>query len=84
MRQAAEPCDRGTSQGRPGGKIGEDGGWIKIRYQGQEAWVYEDYMSEKNSRKEETKTETSKQTDRSADEKSETYHFGNAGEDQTD
>ena len=49
-------------------KIGEDGGWIKIRYQGQEAWVYEDYMSEKNSRKEETKTETSKQTDRSADE----------------
>ena len=65
-------------------KIGEDGGWIKIRYQGQEAWVYEDYMSEKNSRKEETKTETSKQTDRSADEKSETYHFGNAGEDQTD
>ena len=65
-------------------KIGEDGGWIKIRYQGQEAWVYEDYMSEKNSRKEETKTETSKQTDRSADEKSETYHFGNAREDQTD
>ena len=65
-------------------KIGEDGGWIKIRYQGQEAWVYEDYMSEKNSRKEETKTETSKQTDRSADEKSETYHFGNAGKDQTD
>lgn len=65
-------------------KIGEDGGWIKIRYQGQEAWVYEDYMSEKNSRKEETNTETSKQTDRSADEKSETYHFGNAGEDQTD
>ena len=65
-------------------KLGEDGGWIKIRYQGQEAWVYEDYMSEKNSRKEETKTETSKQTDRSADEKSETYHFGNAGEDQTD
>ena len=65
-------------------KIGEDGGWIKIRYQGQEAWVYEDYMSEKNSRKEETKTETSKQTDRSADEKSETYHLGNAGEDQTD
>ena len=65
-------------------KIGEDGGWIKIRYQGQEAWVYENYMSEKNSRKEETKTETSKQTDRSADEKSETYHFGNAGKDQTD
>ena len=56
-------------------KLGEDGGWIKIRYQGQEAWVYEDYMSEKNSRKEETKTEKSKQTDHSADEKSETYSF---------
>ena len=41
-------------------KLGEDGGWVKIRYQGQEAWVYEDYMSEKNSRKEETKTEKSK------------------------
>ena len=38
-------------------KLGEDGGWVKIRYQGQEAWVYEDYMSEKNSRKEETKKE---------------------------
>ena len=48
-------------------KLGEDGGWVKIRYQGQEAWVYEDYMSEKNSRKEETKTEKSKQTDHSAD-----------------
>ena len=45
----------------------EDGGWVKIRYQGQEAWVYEEYMSEKNSRKEETKTEKSKQTDHSAD-----------------
>lgn len=56
-------------------KLGEDGGWVKIRYQGQEAWVYEDYMSEKNSRKEETKTEKSKQTDHSADEKSETYSF---------
>ena len=43
-------------------KLGEDGGWVKIRYQGQEAWVYEEYMSEKNSRKEETKTEKSKQT----------------------
>lgn len=56
-------------------KLGEDGGWVKIRYQGQEAWVYEDYMSEKNSRKEETKTEKSKQTDHSADKKSETYSF---------
>lgn len=56
-------------------KLGEDGGWVKIRYQGQEAWVYEDYMSEKNSRKEETKTEKSKQTDHFADEKSETYSF---------
>ena len=65
-------------------KLGEDGGWVKIRYQGQEAWVYEDYMSEKNSRKEETKAETSKETDRSADEKTETYHFGHAGEEQTD
>ena len=56
-------------------KLGEDGGWVKIRYQGQEAWVYEEYMSEKNSRKEETKTEKSKQTDHSADKKSETYSF---------
>ena len=58
-------------------KLGEDGGWVKIRYQGQEAWVYEDYMSEKNSRKEETKTGKPKQTDRSADEKSETYSLEN-------
>lgn len=60
-------------------KLGEDGGWVKIRYQGQEAWVYEDYMSEKNSRKEETKTEKSKQTDHSADKKSETYREGTDG-----
>lgn len=65
-------------------KLGEDGGWVKIRYQGQEAWVYEDYMSEKNSRKEETKTEKSKQTDHSADEKSETYSFENDEKIQTD
>lgn len=65
-------------------KLGEDGGWVKIRYQGQEAWVYEDYMSEKNSRKEKTKTEKSKQTDDSSDEKSETYNLENAGETQTD
>lgn len=65
-------------------KLGEDGGWIKIRYQGQEAWVYEDYMSEKNSRKEETKTEKSKQTDHSADEKSETYSFKSDEKVQTD
>ncbi len=65
-------------------KLGEDGGWVKIRYQGQEAWVYEDYMSEKNSRKEETKAETSKETDRSADKKTETYNIGHAGEEQTD
>lgn len=65
-------------------KLGEDGGWVKIRYQGQEAWVYEDYMSEKNSRKEETKTEKSKQTERSADEKSETYSLENDEKIQTD
>ena len=65
-------------------KLGEDGGWIKIRYQGQEAWVYEDYMSEKNSRKEETKTEKSKQTDHSADKKSETYSFESDEKVQTD
>lgn len=65
-------------------KLGEDGGWVKIRYQGQEAWVYEDYMSEKNSRKEETKTEKSKQTDHSADEKSETYSFESNEKIQTD
>lgn len=65
-------------------KLGEDGGWVKIRYQGQEAWVYEDYMSEKNSRKEETKTEKSKQTDYSADEKSETYSFESDEKVQTD
>ena len=65
-------------------KLGEDGGWVKIRYQGQEAWVYEDYMSEKNSRKEETKTEKPKQTDRSADEKSETYSLENDEKVQTD
>ena len=65
-------------------KLGEDGGWVKIRYQGQEAWVYEDYMSEKNSRKEETKTEKSKQTDHSADKKSETYSFESAEKVQTD
>ena len=65
-------------------KLGEDGGWVKIRYQGQEAWVYEDYMSEKNSRKEETKTEKSKQTDHSADKKSETYSFESDGKVQTD
>lgn len=65
-------------------KLGEDGGWVKIRYQGQEAWVYEDYMSEKNSRKEETKTEKSKQTDHSADEKSETYSFESDEKAQTD
>lgn len=65
-------------------KLGEDGGWVKIRYQGQEAWVYEDYMSEKNSRKEETKTEKSKQTDHSADEKSETYSFESDEKVQTD
>lgn len=65
-------------------KLGEDGGWVKIRYQGQEAWVYEDYMSEKNSRKEETKTEKSKQTDHSADEKSETYSFKSDEKVQTD
>lgn len=65
-------------------KLGEDGGWVKIRYQGQEAWVYEDYMSEKNSRKEETKTEKSKQTDHSADEKSETYSFESDEKIQTD
>ena len=65
-------------------KIGEDGGWVKIRYQGQEAWVYEDYMSEKNSRKEETKTEKSKQTDHSADKKSETYSFESDEKVQTD
>ena len=41
-------------------KLGEDGGWIKIRYKGQEAWVYEDYMSEKNSRKEEKETDETK------------------------
>ena len=27
-------------------KLGEDGGWVKIRYQGQEAWVYEVYVRE--------------------------------------
>ena len=64
--------------------LGEDGGWVKIRYQGQEAWVYEDYMSEKNSRKEETKTEKSKQTDHSADKKSETYSFESDEKVQTD
>ncbi|MBC5756587.1 SH3 domain-containing protein [Blautia sp. BX19] len=65
-------------------KLGEDGGWVKIRYQGQEAWVYEDYMSEKNSRKEETKTEKSKQTGHSADKKSETYSFESDEKVQTD
>ena len=65
-------------------KLGEDGGRVKIRYQGQEAWVYEDYMSEKNSRKEETKTEKSKQTDHSADKKSETYSFESDEKVQTD
>lgn len=65
-------------------KLGEDGGWVKIRYQGQEAWVYEDYMSEKNSRKEETKTEKSKQTDHSADKKSEIYSFESDEKVQTD
>lgn len=65
-------------------KLGEDGGWVKIRYQGQEAWVYEDYMSEKNSRKEEIKTEKSKQTDHSADEKSEPYSFESDEKVQTD
>ena len=65
-------------------KLGEDGGWVKIRYQGQEAWVYEEYMSEKNSRKEETKTEKSKQTDHSADEKSEPYSFESDEKVQTD
>lgn len=65
-------------------KLGEDGGWVKIRYQGQEAWVYEDYMSEKNSRKEETKTEKPKQTDHSADKKSETYSFESDEKVQTD
>ena len=65
-------------------KLGEDGGWVKIRYQGQEAWVYEEYMSEKNSRKEETKTEKSKQTDHSADKKSETYSFESEEKVQTD
>ena len=65
-------------------KLGEDGGWVKIRYQGQEAWVYEDYMSEKNSRKEETKTEKSKQTDHSADKKSEPYSFESDEKVQTD
>ena len=65
-------------------KLGEDGGWVKIRYQGQEAWVYEEYMSEKNSRKEETKTEKSKPTDHSADKKSETYSFESDEKVQTD
>ncbi len=65
-------------------KLGKDGGWVKIRYQGQEAWVYEEYMSEKNSRKEETKTEKSKQTDHSADKKSETYSFESDEKVQTD
>ena len=65
-------------------KLGEDGGWVKIRYQGQEAWVYEDSMSEKNSRKEETNTEKSKQTDHSADKKSETYSFESDEKVQTD
>ena len=65
-------------------KLGEDGGWVKIRYQGQEAWVYEEYMSEKNSRKEETKTEKSKQTGHSADKKSETYSFESDEKVQTD
>lgn len=65
-------------------KLGEDGGWVKIRYQGQEAWVYEEYMSEKNSRKEETKTEKSKQTDHSVDKKSETYSFESDEKVQTD
>lgn len=65
-------------------KLGEDGGRVKIRYQGQEAWVYEEYMSEKNSRKEETKTEKSKQTDHSADKKSETYSFESDEKVQTD
>ena len=65
-------------------KLGEDGGWVKIRYQGQEAWVYEEYMSEKNSRKEETKTEKSKQTDHSADKKSETYSVESDEKVQTD
>lgn len=65
-------------------KLGEDGGWVKIRYQGQEAWVYEEYMSEKNSRKEETKTEKLKQTDHSADKKSETYSFESDEKVQTD
>lgn len=65
-------------------KLGEDGGWVKIRYQGQEVWVYEDYMSEKNSRKEEIKTEKSKQTDHSADEKSEPYSFESDEKVQTD
>lgn len=65
-------------------KLGEDGGWVKIRYQGQEAWVYEEYMSEKNSRKEKTKTEKSKQTDHSADKKSETYSFESDEKVQTD
>ncbi|MCC2237509.1 SH3 domain-containing protein [Fusicatenibacter sp. CLA-AA-H213] len=65
-------------------KLGENGGWVKIRYQGQEAWVYEEYMSEKNSRKEETKTEKSKQTGHSADKKSETYSFESDEKVQTD
>ncbi|MBS6196360.1 MAG: SH3 domain-containing protein [Clostridiales bacterium] len=25
--------------------LGQEGGWIKIRYEGQEAWVYEKYMT---------------------------------------
>lgn len=86
-------CDAASSQSRVIGelakgdqveKLGEDGGWVKIRYQGQEAWVYEEYMSEKNSRKEETKTEKSKQTDHSADKKSETYSFESDEKVQTD
>ena len=65
-------------------KLGVDCGWVKIRYQGQEALVYEEYMSENNSRKEETKTEKSKQTDHSADKKSETYSFESDEKVQTD
>ena len=65
-------------------KLGEERRLGKDSLSGSGSWVYEEYLSEKNSRKEETKTEKSKQTDRSAKEKTETYSSESDEKIQTD
>ena len=65
-------------------KIGEDGGWIKIRYQDRKPGYTRIICRRKTAGKRKQKQKHRNRQIVLPNEKSETYHFGNAGEDQTD